>query len=291
MQRFVNNFHQYSVNKKIAVIKIFTKLKKIIVSMRNFIKVFGVLFLLLFQLTSCLNDDYNRKPFYYFYDEPVVVNQLGGFPIVQNESYLFYVPGLVDDTAIEVGNLLWTSFTVDLDNQESADPTPKTYQYLVKHFQYKKVDSANVVVPESEDAFKSYLSDDYSASMNLAVLYNYRIDSLWFFGFRNKDHSNYVYELILNPEIEQNSGNYPTLYIRSKQVSASTDNIGNAESRDGNFIFAFDVADFVKQYQGTTSNNDGVVRFNLKYKIGVDANGNDIYRPFMSNPIAWNFKK
>jgi len=254
--------------------------------MKSFIKVFGFLVLFLIQLTSCLNDDNGKMPFYYFYDEPVVVMQTGPFPSIRNESYMFNVPGLAEDTVLKAGNLLWTSFIVELGKGESADYFANSvYQYTAENFRYETVDSANVIIPESSEAFKSYLSDDYSAAINLSVLYNYRIDSLWFFGFRQQDRSNYTYELVVNPEIETGSSNIPTLYIRAKQISASSN---KAYSRDGNAIFAFDAADFVKYYRETISNN-GKVRFNLKYKTGVDANGNDIYRPFMSNPLWWDF--
>jgi len=255
--------------------------------MKSFIKVFGVSFLLLIQLTGCLKDDNYRKPVYYFYDEPVVVDQMGDHPIVRNESYLFYVPELVDNAVLKAGNLLWTSFIVDLDDQEQVDAVPCTKQYMAKSFRYETVDSAKVIIPENAEVFESYLSDDYSGAISLAVLYNYRIDSLWFFGFRQQDRSNYTYELILNPEMETGSDNIPTLYIRAKQVIPSIANSGNARSKDGN-IFAFDVAGFVNYYRETISNS-GAVRFNLKYKIGVDANGKDIYRSFMSNPISWDF--
>jgi len=256
--------------------------------MKSFIKVLGVSFLLLIQLTSCLKDDNDRKPVYYFYDEPVVVDQMGDHPIVRNESYLFYVPGLVDNTVLKAGNLLWTSFIVDLDDQKCANPAADDYQYMAKGFRYGMVDSAKVIIPASAEAFNSCLSDDYSAAIDLSVLYNYRIDSLWFFGFRQRDHFDYVYELILNPEMETGSSNIPTLYIRSKSTGASTGSSDKAYSRDGNIIFAFDVADFVNYYRETVSNS-GKVRFNLKYKIGVDANGKDVYRSFMSNPISWSF--
>jgi len=256
--------------------------------MKSFIRVFGVSFLLLIQLTSCLKDDNDRRPVYYFYDEPAVVNQMGDHPVVRNQSYLFYVPGLVDDTVLKAGNLLWTSFIVDLDDHESADPAADDYQYTAKSFRYGVVDSAHVIIPANAEVFKSYLSDDYSAAIDLSVLYNYRIDSLWFFGFRQHNSSDYAYELILNPEMETGNGNIPTLYIRSKSIDASTGSSNKAYSRDGNHIFAFDVADFVNYYRETVSNS-GKVRFNLKYKTGVDGNGNDIYRPFMSNPISWDF--
>ena len=260
--------------------------------MKKVLQIFGVLFILLFQLTSCLDDD-NRKPIVYFYDEPVVVSATGGHPLVRSESYLFYVPGLADNTSLKEGDLLWTSFIVDWDGETSTDLPSYTKQYTVGNFRYQTVDSAKVIIPETNEAFNSYLSDDYSASIELSVLYKYTIDSLWFFGFKHQNQSNqlrHTYELILNPEIENSNNNYPTLYIRSKQINAN-ETSGNAHSHDGN-IFAFDVADFLKYYKENHAEmlaSDGQIGFNLKYKTGVNEDGNDTYREFMSNPISWNF--
>jgi len=253
---------------------------------KNSLKIFGVLFILLFQFTSCLDND-DRKLVYYFYDEPVVVNQMGEYPFVRNQSVLFYVPGLVNNMSLKEGDLLWASFIVDSDNQEQPDLSSNIKSYTARSFQYKTIDSTKVIIPADAAEFESYLSDDYSAPIESSVLYGYNIDSLWFFGFMQRDRPNqlsYAYELILNPEIE--SGNYPTLYIRSKQVNASTEY--QAKDRLNRRVFAFDVADFVNYYREKISSTD-VIQFNLKYKIGTDSNGKDIYKEFMSNPISWDF--
>ena len=261
--------------------------------MRNLVKIFGVLFILLFQLTSCLNDDNKGEAIYYFYDEPVAVIQTGETPIVRNEAYSFHVPGLIGDSTIKTNDLLWTSFVVDIGNKGAPKSVADTtYQYIAQNFKYMKVDSAKVSIPANTDEFESYLSDDYSAIMDLSVLYKYKIDSLLFFGFRQKDRSDqtYIYELVLNPNIEENSGNHPTLYIRSKSIVDLTNATKQAQSKDGNVIFAVDVADFVKRYQQTIA-NESKLYFNLKYKTGVDANGKDIYTPYQNNPLTWDFGK
>ena len=256
--------------------------------MKTFLKIFGILFLLLFQFSSCLDND-DGKPIYFFYDEPAAVEQQGEYPLIRNQSHSFYVPDLAGDTTLRANDLLWTSFIVDLDNEKDLPSYFSKYYYTAEHFNYEIVDSAKVIIPADADEFQSYLSDDYSSSIELSVLYNYAIDSLWFFGFKPRDQSNqlrYTYELILNPELEND--NYPTLYIRSKQINTSTEGHGKARSRDGFIIFAFDVNDFVNYYRKATSSS-GYVRFNLKYKTDVDVNGNDIYKQFMSNPISWDF--
>ena len=286
MQRFRFFFHHILYT--IDVHDYCNKRIKYIYVMMRFLKIFGVLFILLLQFTSCLKDDNAGKSVYFFYDEPVVVDRAGEHPIIRNESYMFYAPDLAKDTTLKAGDLLWSSFIVDLDSQVSMD-IPQ--QYTASGFRYKTVDSAQVIIPEDTSTFHSYLSDDYSESIELAVLYNYTIDRLWFFGLKQQDRANqlrYVYELVLNPEIEKGS-NYPTLYIRSKQINDSPEKLGTAFSKDET-IFAFDVKDFEDYYRKSISST-GPVRFNLKYKTGVDATGNDIYKAFMSNPISWNFRQ
>ena len=258
---------------------------------KNLLKIFGVLFILLFQLTSCVDFDDDRQPVYFFYDEPVVVVQMGNEPYIRNESYTFYVPDLADKTELKYGDLLWASFTIDLDDQEQ--PSSRYAQgnvfYTAKNFNFKSVDSAKVILPANTAEFQSYLSDDYSAPIELSVLYKYVIDSLWFFGFEQKDQSNklgHTYELILNPEKEDS--NYPVLYIRSKQVNIPAEN--QAKDQQKRNVFAFDIADFVKYYKEKYTSN-GEIRFNIKYKTGTDPSGKDVYKEFMSNPITWVFNK
>ena len=252
--------------------------------MKRFLKIYGILFILLFQFSSCLNDKDDRKPVYYFYDEPATVYQLGEYPFIRNQSYMFYIPGLVDNTTLKENDLLWTSFIVDMDDQEELDFL-NCKAYTARHFKYKTVDSAKVIIPADIDEFQSYLSDDYAAPMSSSVLYKYAIDSLLFLGFVHQNNqSSYIYELILNPEIENNS--YPTLYIRSKQTNASAED--QALDQYKRRVFAFDVTDFVTYYREKVSATD-VIRFNLKYKAGIDSSGKDVYKEFMSNPISWNF--
>jgi hypothetical protein len=254
--------------------------------MKSFIKCFGVLSILLFQFTSCLNDDKGKKPVYYFYDEPVVVDQMGDSPLIRNEAYRFYVPELTNDAELKVGDLLWSSFIVDLENNQTQ-PNGNRFSNTATQFRYKTVDSAKVIIPTNADEFNSYLSDDYSAPIELAGLYRYAIDSLWFFGFKHNDYSaSYTYELILNPVIESDGNSYPTLYIRAKQVG--TDNSEKPRSHDGNLIFAFDASDFAAYYSKTISAT-GAARFNLKYKTGIGLSGKDVYKSFMSNPLLWDF--
>jgi len=259
--------------------------------MKKFFKIFGVLFILLFQFTSCFNYDNNKVSVYYFYDEPAVVDLTGDYPLIRNQFDVFYAPGVANDSILKAGDLLWTSFIVDLDNDMKLPSVFSRKYYIAENFKYKIVNSAKVIIPESVEEFESLLSDEYTDSVHFSVLYRYAIDSLWFFGFKHKDSSNqlhYTYELILNPEIEKDGYNSPTLYIRSKQVNEP--DVNQAKDEFGRIVFAFDVADFVNYYRKEISPS-GLVKFNLKYKRGVNADGKDIYREFASNPITWSFNK
>jgi len=256
--------------------------------MKKFFLFLGVLFILLIQFSSCIKDD-DKKPVYYFYDEPVVVNEVGENPIIRNQSYLFKVPELAENKTLKKNDLLWTSFTVDLEDDPSNDLAKENKIYTARNFKYKTVDSTKVIIPANTDEFQTYLTDDYSDSIESAVLFKYYIDDLMFFGFQQKGGSSqkyYTYELVLNPELE--NSNYPTLYIRSKLVTPSPKE--QASDKDNRTVFAFDAADFVVYYREYFASNPDT-RFNLKYKTGVDSNGKDVYKEFMSNPIHWNFCK
>ena len=256
-------------------------------NMKRVFLIYGVLFVVLFQFISCLSND-ERNPVYFFYDEPVVVSQMGVYPFICNDSYSFYVPELSEDTTLKVGDLLWSSFIVDLDDKDYPSVL-STFNYTAKNFRYQYVESSKVIIPTNVEEFKTFLSDDFSEPVELSVLYRYTIDSLWFLGFKHKDNSNqlhYTYELILNPEIENSSNNYPTLYIRSKQINSTV--ADQAKDEQGRKVFSFDVADFANYYREEISSNE-LVKFNLKYKTGVDSNGDDIYKEFMSNPMTWKF--
>ena len=254
--------------------------------MKKFFLFLGVLFILLIQFSSCMKDD-DRKPMYYFYDEPVVVFETGENPVIRNQSYLFKVPELAENETLNKNDLLWSAFTVDLEDDPSTDLTKESKIYTARNFKYKTVDSTSVIIPANEEEFQAYMTDDYSDSIEFSVLFKYYIDNLLFLGFKQKDglsQQYYTYELVLNPELENSK--YPTLYIRSKLVTPSPKL--QVTDKDRRTVFAFDASDFAVYYKKNFASNPDT-RFNLKYKTGVDSDGKDIYKEFMSNPIRWEF--
>jgi hypothetical protein len=247
--------------------------------MKKLIKL-GVLFLSVFVFTNCL-DDNDNKPIYYFYDEPAVIDSLGDNSIVRTPHGKFLVSTIGGDS-LKIGDLLWTAFRVDPN--DGVPESTSTKQHKATNFSYKKVDSTKVILPADTTEFKSYLSDDYSAFIYEAVLYRDYIDKLLFFGFRREtvsDNLTFKYEMILNPEIEAQNG-YPTFYIRSQKMDLVESHSGHRET-----IFAFDMTEFLRNYKESSSDKK-IVKFNLKYKVGVDEEGKDVYREFKSNPISWN---
>jgi hypothetical protein len=235
-------------------------------------------------LTSCFDDE-NSNPVYYYYDEPVVFELSGEKPVIRTLYDKFYAPDLVGDTELQAGDILWSSFIVDLNKEPTTASTSGEY-YSADGFRYSKVGSEDVILPESVEEFNTYLSDDYSEPISVASLYKSYIDHKLFFGFTHKEQSNqsYTYELVMDPAGDHNK-EYPTLYIRAKK----SENTPVAYSKKGEVIFAIDMTDFIDFYRKSVSNS-GPVKFNLKYKIGKDEDGKDIYRSFLSNPLSWNIK-
>ncbi|MDR3219607.1 MAG: hypothetical protein LBU22_11660 [Dysgonamonadaceae bacterium] len=236
---------------------------------------------LVMGLTSCLNED-DANNIVYFYDEPAIFVPDGEKPFINTAYEIFYVPDLVGNTTLKEGDLLWTSFIVDT-SKPSVSHSDSEY-YATIGFKYKPVDSASVMVPEANAEFEAYLSDDYSETFHSAVLYRSSIDKILFFGFKQAEKADddaYIYEMVMNPKIEDSNG-YPSLYIRAKKSDSES-----ASRWKDEIIFAFKMDAFVNYYKDNVSHT-GPVKFNLKYKIGTDNDGKDVYRGFMSNPLSWN---
>jgi hypothetical protein len=226
-------------------------------------------------------NDGDDNSFYYFWDEPAVAET----PTVIRTAYgSFYVPSAEKDP-LTVCNLLWVAFRV-----EKANDMDKAVD-----FRFTAVDSAKIVLPANREAFEGYLADSYTDSIELAGLSKSVLDHVLFFEFSHKktsDISTFVYELVWDPETKGKlgeTGEQPTLYIRAKSDASAMRSSDQGISDLGKVIFGFDMTDFVTYYKANISSS-GPVTFNLKYKIGTDNDGKDVYRNFQSNPIKWETK-
>jgi hypothetical protein len=246
--------------------------------MKNLVKISFVFAALSFALTSCDNND--SDPIVHFWDEPAIVEPSD---IIRTAYGKFQVTDM--DSTLTAGNLLWTSFTVNSNDKTAGESLAgKAY-----NFKYEKIDSSKVAMPENEVAFDAYLADDYADSIKVAGLFPTYVDNLLFFGFTHVSQTSgalYDYELILNPATEKDAENHPTLYIRAKKLTAAT----KAEISTPRNIFGFDMNEFVTYYRKNVSDK-GQILFNLKYKIGTNADGTDKYQSFQSNPIKWNVQE
>ena len=240
---------------------------------------FSVLSVLALGFAACNLDDDNGRRVYSIYDEPAVVESVGELPTIRTAYGKFSVPSLANSTSVAEGSLLWVAFVFDM-NTQSDDKL-----YAAQNFKYFAIDSAKVALPADAAEFETYLSDSYSDSIELAMLYNTYIDSMLFFKFTQKaaENQRFDYELVCNPDMERDAQNIPTLYIRTKKVDGSTTR-ASGSSQEAHTIFGIEMTDYIAQYKVKFA---GEVKFNLKYKIGTDKDGKDVYRPFKSNPITW----
>jgi hypothetical protein len=234
------------------------------------------LFFMSFGFTSCHDDE---EPIYYFWDEPALVETLGSEgPLIKTPHGKFTAPNLAEK-GINEGDVLWTNFYVDMDKQENRDSLVATV------FRYIKLKEEKAKLPQTAETFKELLNDDYTEPFHLAELYNVYIDRYLFFGFyHNGKDKRCTYEIVCNPEIEAFNG-HPTLYIRAKEDNSL---IYMEDAKIGRTIAAFDMTEFLDKYGVTISGGAKAVKFNLKYKIGTNNEGKDIYREFISNPITWS---
>lgn len=233
------------------------------------------IFFLSFGLISC-DDDSSSTVF--FYDEPALIESVTDASALIKTAYgRFNVTLPSGATPVSAGDLLLATFSVDMDQSGDA-PMP------VNGFRFISLNHSDVIIPESPEKFTEHLSDSYSDSIRLAGLKNSYVDYFLFFEFSHFSPSGgtFDYELVCNPEVEEGD-NIPTLYIRARETGQAL----LTESTTGKYYFAFNMAEYVNYY--IKHNPDAkTVRFNLKYKIGMDKEGNDLYRSFQSNPFAWN---
>jgi hypothetical protein len=229
---------------------------------------------------ACKND--HDEPVYTIYDEPAVVEQAGEQPVIRTAYGNYAVPALAGLT-VNPGDLLWVAFTVDMNNQPSRE------LLTAQNFRYKAIDSTTVTIPANTAGFEAALADAYSDSIDAAIMYNTCIDRMLFFAFTQTATGDrtFEYELVCNPDLETGSGNIPTLYIRSRALTAVAPQQESSSARKT--VFGFRMNEYISYYREKISAS-GPVKFNLKYKIGTDRDGKDVYREFKSNPLSWNIK-
>lgn len=227
---------------------------------------------------GCNNDD-DGKRVYSIYDEPAVVEAVGEQPTIRTAYGKYSVASLANSTSVAEGSLLWVAFMFERNPSDKELPAAQGFRYF-------EIDSTKVAVPADAAEFEAYLSDSFSDSIEVAMLYNTYIDSMLFFRFTQKaaDTQKFTYELVCNPTLEDGK-TAPTLYIRSKKVGEILP-VHQSSARKST-VFGIQMTEYIAGYKEKFASP---VKFNLKYKIGTDKDGEDVYREFRSNPITWTVR-
>ncbi len=234
--------------------------------MKKLLVVFPSFCLLALGFSSCLDDE---DPVYYYIDEPAMVKYEDQKPMLETAWGTYYAPYLSD--TLRTDDYLWTHFIIDTRNQ----PDPNLFQ--VSDLRYKKIGMKPVRIISSD------MQDEFNEPIEAAVLYKSYIDSVLFFGFEHKSLDKsavYEYELICNTDsiVRVNGKDIPKLYLRAKKTGTSSD-LRTSDVRH----FGFNMAPFVKAnfHEGSD------VVLSIYYKTGTSAQGVDIYKSFIKNPILW----
>ncbi len=211
--------------------------------------------------TSCKKETSNIQSYQYV---PAIVYQT--YPsVLEIDGGKLSVPQLADESLMP-GDLLMTTFTVDLDNQ----PTKEIL--TVSEFAYMTLGSTSAKPGPGEE--------DYSGSIKTMDTYPYSNGIvkntlfLWFIHDVPKDQA-FDYEMIFDPE---ETSETRTLYIRAKKSNVAT------ETTNVNLLscYGFDLTDFLS----TVRNGTDKVKFFIQYKTGADESGNDIYKLYSTQPFS-----
>lgn len=209
------------------------------------------MFIIIGGLISCSS---SSDPIYFYRKQPAKVNTIDGKSVeIITAHGKFLVPDLAENDlkVMEPGKLLAADFVVDMNDQPNAGF--KT----VADFTYALADSSSVIIPENEEEFIAYLTDEiYIDSISSANLYTEHIDSLAFFEFTHSDtDKNYIYDLIFNPQPESED---LVFYILPKETEAISTN------ENKYIVYAFDVSEFIKEYKADNPEAKSVT-LNFKY--------------------------
>lgn len=233
-------------------------------------------------LTGLMSCSVDNDSIWYFYNEPAKVVELTETEVeLRSPHGNFIFNNLTADQKAKLskGDIVWTGFELDPDNQL------ENKKYPANRLVFIPVDTSKLLLPSTVAEFEECKKDDYSSLISVAGLYPDYLDNILFFGFTafEADKSkNFEYEIILNPELEQE---IPTFYIRAKEIQKDKNNEKNDE-----IIYGFDMNEFVEQFKKDNPGKD-TIKINLKYKKkeeeGEGEDYKDGYEAFRSNPISW----
>ncbi len=226
--------------------------------------------------TSCLEDNGN---FTSYPANAAVVTSFETYPGVLfiSTSYGVFAANELKGK-YNVGDCLYCSFKINYDSQPS-----RYYQTAseIKNIQDSPLNESGIVMlPHNSDSNVSYI-DTASVDSILAIqfLNNYSspyVDNHLFLSIGQiaSNNQEYEYKLVSYPD-SCDLEKIPYLYICAKKTNTSS-----AAVKETYRTQVFDMLSFVNEYK-----KDKEIKFYLKYKVGVDGNGNNIYQSATSSPI------
>jgi len=220
--------------------------------------VFVFLYSLFLFLWGCDEPPANME---FYYNQPAIVTYSYNLQfMIETQAGTFFAPELAYlSEPLYEGDLLWTSFDVDLNNQPYSDRKTASNLY------YKRIFSTNATPLFDGSTY-------YDDPINLMLADVVIIRNLIFFWFSHDDVSvEQEYEYLMMYDEPEDGIEVPTLYIRARKSNNPT-SYGNGVIT----CYGFDLSRFLDVYlaQNPASNE---VLFNVVYLNGI-SNGEDEYR-------------
>lgn len=233
---------------------------------------------------SCLNDDDSNKNIIGFIYEPILIGENDGDVVMKTQYGEILAPGL---NKANPGEYYLTNFLMDTTIRP----------YTAYNLEHKRMGSDTLRLlsePAIENTeynsqisdIKIYIKDKHADNLlklktSLPPAEFICIDSTFFVRpvFEGKEmETAHDLKFFINTVEDLADGTPVTLYLAAKTTDKEI-------SRNA---YALNISTAFKR-DSQSSGND-VVEFNLKFKTGVDSEGNDVYKDYAGNPVRLKIK-
>ena len=229
--------------------------------------VFSLLCVLILGVSSCIKDGDNISNHSMF---AVVGSSNSMQPTIITEDGTILAPDLMEYLHFDLfeGDALIVSFSINYDNQ------PSTEYYTASNLII--VDKIGKSYPIPTSGGESTESEYFSTPIEEVVPYPYLIGNTLFFAFGHTAPIDQEFEYEMTYDRDEDN-EIPTIYLRAKSVST-----GSGSERAVGQYYAFDMYYFFTTHKDSDNN----VKFNIKYKVGVNEDGTGKYNDLDSNPLT-----
>ena len=238
--------------------------------------IFGIISVMFsFVFVSCLEDNENvNDDLYQFIYEPIIVAKNDGETIMKTQYGDILAPQL---SQANPRDYYLVNFMMD-----------KTIQpYTAFRLQTKQmgVDTIKVVSSIPSDDYDAPIADVkiYLQDPNVDILRSspilpifLSIDSTFFINPYFNNHSVHELKFLLLTNATDQGDQIPSLYLHARPTTKDISKM----------CYGLNMSTLLQQpeYAGKKS-----IQFNLKFKSGVDGNGNDVYKDYKHNPIEISY--